>query len=537
MPIDLYPNIAKVKRGGVYQNLPGFVPQSPESDLEAMIASSESSTTAQYPHEEGSYFILNNVLYKADVDIAVNDIIAVGTNCSVAVLGDDLSNFINQIYDIPVDTDNLVDECVTPVKTSFMTLHHGENQFDISTMTIENKWYTSFTVGNKANLRNLDANFHDIYIAFRIPLYQAENFVMSVIATSNANIFKAALVDSNDIVLAKVADSVTALKTGIFVTNVPVNTVAIVGTIQYWKSELVDKNTSMMVAYGNTIKDYTPYIAPWWDAPNKKADEAYTLSHTLEETKRSVMYISKETNDTALLLKFLEAFDKGNTDVYLEKSTYTLSEAYIYMWNTLLWRWGGGLPVGNGCKYFFNDSTIISNIPSNPPSGYSNGERSVIDCRVRGTNYEIHDVTLINNGGRYCVHDEGNNSTTPYIHKYENVIMIYNHTSDTPDTGAKAFGAGGGFDTSLVFDGCVFIQNEQNSVRFALHAPTTNPNNDPCKLHLIMKNCYFDEGNIYINVYDGDRDTIDFYLFDNSFTVAFSDPIVNLIENNNTIRT
>ena len=90
MPIDLYPSIAKVKRNGVYQNLPGFVQQSGDADIEAMIAGTETSSTAQYTHAKWSYFILNDTLYQADEDIEVNDVIAVGTNCHVAVLGDDV---------------------------------------------------------------------------------------------------------------------------------------------------------------------------------------------------------------------------------------------------------------------------------------------------------------------------------------------------------------------------------------------------------------------------------------------------------------
>ena len=91
MPIELYPNIAKVKRNGVYQNLPGFAQASSDTDIEAMIANSETSTTAQYPHPQYSFFILNDVFYQATENIAVNDIIAVGTNCIV-------SNIANILY-------------------------------------------------------------------------------------------------------------------------------------------------------------------------------------------------------------------------------------------------------------------------------------------------------------------------------------------------------------------------------------------------------------------------------------------------------
>ena len=105
MPIDLYPNIAKVKRGGVYQNLPGFVQQSGDADIKAMIANSESSTTAQYAHPEGSYFILNDVLYKAIIGIAVNDTIAVGTNCEVAILCVDVSEIENDVSNLKSNFD------------------------------------------------------------------------------------------------------------------------------------------------------------------------------------------------------------------------------------------------------------------------------------------------------------------------------------------------------------------------------------------------------------------------------------------------
>ena len=107
MPIELYPNIAKVKRNGVYQNLPGFVQASGDADIKAMIATSETTTTAQFYHKAGSYFILNDVLYQADENIAVNDIIAVGTNCHVEILGNDVEENTNNIRDLKNEVNSL----------------------------------------------------------------------------------------------------------------------------------------------------------------------------------------------------------------------------------------------------------------------------------------------------------------------------------------------------------------------------------------------------------------------------------------------
>ena len=128
MPIDLYPNIAKVKRNGVYQNLPGFVQQSVDADIEAMIANSESTTTAQYEHPKNSFFILNDVLYQADENIAVNDIIAVGTNCHVENIG-------NAIYKI-VENAEIIERDLNLLEL------FGRERLRC-TITSENKWSTT----------------------------------------------------------------------------------------------------------------------------------------------------------------------------------------------------------------------------------------------------------------------------------------------------------------------------------------------------------------------------------------------------------
>ena len=487
---------------------------------------------------EAKYLLLTLLYYNSA--IAENHFLSV----VIGTTAKDYTPYFEPYYEIDikdnaVTPEKIADNAVTPEKTSFMELKHGANLCDFTTMVraYEGYWYTGFTVGNQATMETLVEQYVNTYIAFNIPLWKIDDFVFSANG-SNAQIVRYAFVNDNNVVLAKVTTASDYFKDGVFIDadNIPQGTVAIVGTIVYWKSEIVDKNVGLMVNYGDEKLPFVDYVSDWYDAPNKTADEAFAMATALESNKRSVMYISKDIDDTTLLLKMLEAFEKGNVDVYFEKGTYTLKESYVYMYDTLGWHWGNGLPIGNGCHYYFNDSTIISNPPSNPPSG-SNAERNILDCRVRGTDYEVHDVTLINNGGRYCIHDEGNNSTTPYCHKYENVVMIYNKTALTPDTGSKAFGCGTGFNASLMFDGCSFVHNNgQDFSRFSIHGPTTNPNHDISNLHLIMKNCYFDAGTIYVqdDTFE-DGSTLDFYLFNNLFGTAFSDQIVNLIENNNTV--
>lgn len=496
--------------------------------------------------DESAKFLLLSLLYYED---AITE-----DNYLSVVVGDtakDYSPYFKpyrkaKIADGSVTENKIADGSVTPQKTSFMELKHGDNLFDWNTMTYKNYWYTGFTVGSKAKKEALDPSFYDVYIAFEIPLYKAEPFYIHNDG-GRANVFVYALLDADGTVLVKDSSN-KSISDGIIITDVPSNAVKFVGTIKNWKNDIVDPNHPVMVGYGTIPKDYVEYVPDWYDFYSKTAENALSIANSAiiaTEGKRSVMYIRKEDNDTQLLIKMKEAFDNGNIDVIFEKATYTLSEAYDYIRNTLGENWTIGLPVGNGCRYFFNDSTIISN----PPSDNYSDSRNILDCQAIGSDYEIHDVTLINNGGRYCIHDEGNGSKIPYLHKYENVVMIYNKTDLTPDTGSKAFGCGTGFDASLSFDGCVFKHNNgQNAGRLAVHAPTSNPNSEPYRLHFSMKNCYFDDGSVHINqsltptsAEDGnfvkDVDTLDCFLFGNSFGSEFINISANVIDNNNTIRT
>lgn len=156
MPIDLYPNISKVKRNGAWQNLPGFVAQSGDADIEAMLANKETSTTAQFAHAKDSFFILNDVLYQADANISVNGTIAVGTNCHVAVLGDEVYVLINETGDLNnALMDNITpllnNGSIIPVKTFVQGSPDGTGNFVVSARRICSD-YGYFPAGTKFNV-------------------------------------------------------------------------------------------------------------------------------------------------------------------------------------------------------------------------------------------------------------------------------------------------------------------------------------------------------------------------------------------------
>jgi hypothetical protein len=214
---------------------------------------------------------------------------------------------------------------------------------------------------------------------------------------------------------------------------------------------------------------------------------------------RRCIYVKTSDTDIQVLTKMITAFEFGNTDVFFETGTYTLDSVYQYMESTLGWTTRRGLPIGNGCRYFFNGSTLISK-----EQGSSFDMRSVLDNHASASNLEIHDVTLVLEGsyGIYCIHDETDGNTTPYIHYYENVTM-YNE-------GTRCFGCGVGFNSTIKFERCYFM----NWQAMTAHGPINNPNNDPVTLNISANACYSVSRIIQLGEghFDHDRDNIELRL-------------------------
>lgn len=265
---------------------------------------------------------------------------------------------------------------------------------------------------------------------------------------------------------------------------------------------------------------------------------AYKISITYEigenvdgafDNTRQIIKVRRNDDDVTVFEKMRLAYMRGHTDVIFEPSTYVLSDVYDHIRNNT--DMAKALPVGNNCRYFFNGSTLISNPPSD---GYSDA-RNILDCQNKANTYEIHDCVLINNGGRYCIHDEGAGDVTPYTHLYRNVKMIYNRTDFTPDGGCKAFGCGIGHTTNINFENCQFINDGQNTVPVAIH-------NVPARkgevvFNLSMVNCYLNQYTIDLANFDKTQDKLNFYLFGNLWGAEFTDGTPFTIANNNNVIT
>lgn len=246
----------------------------------------------------------------------------------------------------------------------------------------------------------------------------------------------------------------------------------------------------------------------------------------LADTRRKIRINTTDT-EFDILDKFILADEAGDTDVIFERGVYTLSSIYLYMRDTLGWTGNRfGLPIGHNNRYYFNGSTIISN----NPTGFIDVRDALVTRTING-NFELYDGIIVNNGGQYCIHDEGGGYSTPYSHYYKNMVLKYNGTTGQP------FGCGTGFDANLRFEECIFETTWTGATTFSIHGPISNPDNDPVSVDLRIDGCYFNSLNISINqtYFDGARDNLFLRVANSRMFGAVSDTNFEIISFNNTI--
>jgi hypothetical protein len=221
-------------------------------------------------------------------------------------------------------------------------------------------------------------------------------------------------------------------------------------------------------------------------------DKIAKIEEDIAEMRESVYIQVTDTNAT-ILEKMLYAYNRGRCDVYWEKGEYDLLEFYTINQLDGLHQ---GLPIGNDCRYFCNGATIKYELPE----GAEYVRRHIFDTQPTASNFELHDVNIININGFYGIHDEGNGDTTPYIHIYENV-SIYCKNDVIEDNGWKPFGCGVGYDSTLVFKNCVFHRETSKDAEMAIHGVTDANRTTPTKFHIVMDNCWFEKTSMQISDY------------------------------------
>ena len=232
-------------------------------------------------------------------------------------------------------------------------------------------------------------------------------------------------------------------------------------------------------------KDKTQYV------------DVLELAKNFPDGNRKRIDIYKTDSEVDILTKMIDAFTNGNCDVYFETGDYTLQSVYIYMRDTLKWRWTMGLPIGHNCRYFLQNSRITS---LQPEETYETS-RNILDTNASASDFEIYDGILINNGGTYCVHDEANTDSAAYRHLYKNIRMQYIKGDRTQNL-SKCIGGGAGIDGIVYIENCVFSTNNEQCKCVSWHGSN---NTAIGRMSFLIEGCHFSDGMTFDGtVKDGD---------------------------------
>lgn len=176
---------------------------------------------------------------------------------------------------------------------------------------------------------------------------------------------------------------------------------------------------------------------------------------------RPQVYITTDMSEDEIFLTMLDAWYTGDCDVHFEYGTYTFDSIYEKMSTTYKWGDSNELIIGRNCRYFLNNSTIISKI-----SGSTYRPHSIFGTHRWGDagSFELNDGTLILYDGIYCVHDECSGGTTPYIHKYKNIKMKY-IKGEHSTTINRCIGGGTGMYGEILIENCTFETDNTSSTK------------------------------------------------------------------------
>lgn len=276
------------------------------------------------------------------------------------------------------------------------------------------------------------------------------------------------------------------------------------GVCFYDKSKTFIKsiyNISIEDLSTETITDI-PGTAKYIRACAKKGNDTQyvdvlELAKNFPDGNRKRIDIYKADSEIDILTKMIDAFTNGNCDVYFETGDYTLKSVYIYMRDTLKWGWTMGLPIGNNCRYFLQNSRITS---LQPEETYETS-RNILDTKASASDFEIYDGILINNGGTYCVHDEANTNSAAYRHLYKNIRMQYIKGDKTQNL-SKCIGGGAGIDGIVYIENCVFSTDNEQCKCVSWHGSN---NTALGRMSFLIEGCYFSDGMTFDGtVKDGD---------------------------------
>lgn len=179
---------------------------------------------------------------------------------------------------------------------------------------------------------------------------------------------------------------------------------------------------------------------------------------------RQIIKVYATDTEAQIIQKFIQAFETGNCDVYFERSNYTFGTELAKV-NTDYGMLRNEIPIGNGCRYFFNGATLTATLDLSqltPAPGDTEFYCNFLGCQRRPSSYELHDGVLIATDTRYVVHDESSAMAGSFRHLYQNMELHY-HTNARQEDIRKCIGGGTGASGVVEIVGCKFTTDGTDS--------------------------------------------------------------------------
>ncbi len=217
------------------------------------------------------------------------------------------------------------------------------------------------------------------------------------------------------------------------------------------------------------------------------------INEIIANCYRRRINISVSDSEQSILDKLKDAFNIGNVDVIFENGIYNFDSIFLLQAQSLGFSQTSSvhryieLPVGNGCRYYFNGSTI--NASANSVSDYERATVNLFSCvsAPQGISFEMHDGILKATGLVYIIHDETGGKDGYYSHLYNNMHFIYASGSQTGNL-RKPIGGGTGKRGEVIFENCRFTTDYTYDLSF--HGCSKSITDD-CSFKMKLINCYF----------------------------------------------
>ena len=186
----------------------------------------------------------------------------------------------------------------------------------------------------------------------------------------------------------------------------------------------------------------------------------------------------------------LDAFGKGDCDVHLHGGDIVYTNEFVDRIRSLGMR---GVPIGNGCRYYFDTGTrIICEYTGNNAADVK-GYFSPLDTWNLASDYEIYNLDLIAKNVVYALHDEANGFEQPCKHLYKDCHLSLDNSAlgDAGNGISKCIGGGLGLHSEIIIEDCMF--NTVNPMAAILEDVSYHKANrqDYTDAKIIVTGCWF----------------------------------------------